>query len=323
MKNEIKEPKVTPLEPFSLQDERKDLISKASKYEVGTIIFMTTVVIFMYLAAGQSQSMKTALLEDALSIVPPIAFLIGHRLAGRDPDPWFPYGYRRATLIAYLAASVALVVLGLFALYEAVMALVHGTRPSLGLVSVFGYKVWEGWLMIVVLAYSVIPVMFLGKVKQRLATELGDPTLQADAATNRADWLTGLAAAFGVLGVGLGWWWSDATMALLISIDIVRDGTVYLKNAVGDLMDRTPSEIENLTTPSPLIVEIRDYLEQEWALEIIELRRRSLGLFVTGYLSVCHTDQIEEEELSNKLSKRFPKVHDLNVAFREPGEPAT
>ena len=316
-------PKLTPLEKFTLPEDRKELIKKASKLEIVTIVFMMSVVVLMYLAAGQSQSMKTALLEDVLSIIPPIAFLWGHKISDRDPDHWFPYGYRRSTLIGYLAASVALVVLGLFSLYESGAALVHGTRPSLGLTSLFGYRIWEGWLMVAALAYSVVPIVFLGRAKKNLAEKLGDHTLQADSATNRADWLTGLAAAVGIIGIGLGWWWSDATMALLISVDIVRDGSVYLRNAVGGLMDRAPSEVSDLSAPHSSIEKLRDFVETDLGLTIVELRIRSIGLFQTGYLSVKSTKKFEEEELSDLLGDHFPTLHDLNVAYRDEGSEAS
>lgn len=309
-------PQLTPLEPFSIDDERRQLIKRASRLAWLTIVFMTTVVVVMYLTAGQSQSMKTALLEDILSLVPPIAFLFGSRLAERKPNSWFPYGYRRATLVAYLAAAVALMGLGLAALYESATSLLSGHRPALGLMEVFGHQVWQGWLMLLAILYSAVPPVFLGRWKSELATKLQDPTLQADAATNRADWLTGFGAALGVVGVGFGWWWADSTMALLISMDIVRDGYVYLKNAVGALMDKAPAEIEDEKSPHPIINELRVYVHTKLGLEIVELRLRSIGLFFTGYLSVEHTDEYEEEELADLLESEFKLLHDLNVAFR-------
>lgn len=309
-------PKLTPLEPFKPEEKRVKLIRQAAKLEWLTIVFMITVVIFMYLTAGQSESMKTALLEDVLSLIPPAAFLVGSRMAAREPNNWFPYGYRRATLVAYLAASVALMGLGLFALYESSSSLLSGSRPTLGLVSVFGNEIWEGWLMLLAILYSAVPPVFLGRKKQALAKQLEDPTLSADAATNRADWLTGFAAALGVLGVGMGWWWADATMALLISIDIIRDGSVYLRNAVGALMDKAPAKMGDDQVPHPIIEDIREYVGQDLGLEIVEFRLRSIGLFITGYLSVNRVDSWEEEELADMIEERFHLIHDLNVAYR-------
>ena len=41
---------------------------------------------------------------------------------------------------------------------------------------------------------------------------------------NRADWLTALAAVVGVIGIGAGLWWADAVAAIVISLEITRDG---------------------------------------------------------------------------------------------------
>ena len=44
----------------------------------------------------------------------------------------------------------------------------------------------------------------MGRIKLRYAEQLSDKVLRADADMNKADWLTGLATAVGVLGIGLG-----------------------------------------------------------------------------------------------------------------------
>ena len=108
-----KEPALTPIAPATRGDEYKQLLDQAKKLEHLTIWFMISVVILMYLVAGNSQSMKTALLEDILSIIPPTAFLLGTRIAAKKPTPWFCFGFHRASLIAYLAASLALLALSL------------------------------------------------------------------------------------------------------------------------------------------------------------------------------------------------------------------
>lgn len=310
-------PELNPLEPFELDQERESLLQKACKLEWVTIVFMCTVVVLMYLAAGSSQSMKTALLEDVLSLVPPIAFLIGARLSTRNPSRWFPYGYHRATLIAYLAASTALVGLGISALHSSAVSLAEGARPTMGLTSLAGHQIWSGWVMLAALAYSAIPPVFLGRAKSRIAEKLGDPTLKADAATNRADWLTGLAASIGVLGTGFGVWWLDATMALFISLDIVRDGITYLRHAVSTLMDRAPSSMDDPNVPHPVIEELRTFLTSKLDLEIAELRIRSIGLFCTGTVIVEPTDRYRPEQIAELAAKEFRVLHDLDVVIHE------
>ena len=61
---------------FELPDHLKPKFSKAKKLEWITLVYLITVVVVMYLVMGSSQAMKTAWLEDLLSLVPSIAFLI-------------------------------------------------------------------------------------------------------------------------------------------------------------------------------------------------------------------------------------------------------
>lgn len=53
-------------------------------------------------------------------------------------------------------------------------------------------------------------------MKIKIAEQLHDKVLYADADMNNADWQTGLATAVGVAGVGLGLRWFDAAAALFV-----------------------------------------------------------------------------------------------------------
>ncbi len=83
--------------------------------------------------------------------------------------------------------------------------------------------------MIGALLYGAIPPIFLGRMKQPLAETLHDKVLNADAAMNRADWLTAFAAIAGIIGIGIGIWWADAAAAIVIALDITRDGFKYVR----------------------------------------------------------------------------------------------
>ena len=69
--------------------------------------------------------------------------------------------------IAYLSASLTLLTLAAYILYESVAKLIAFERPSIGLVELGGQQVWLGWLMIPALLYSAIPPVFLGRGPRR------------------------------------------------------------------------------------------------------------------------------------------------------------
>jgi divalent metal cation (Fe/Co/Zn/Cd) transporter len=103
----------------------------AVRIEWLTIAYMLSAVALLYLTLGSSQAMKAAWWEDLLGLLPPIAFLVSDRFRDRDPTPRFPYGYHRATSLAYLSASLALFTLGGFILYDSASKLARFEhRPS-------------------------------------------------------------------------------------------------------------------------------------------------------------------------------------------------
>jgi cobalt-zinc-cadmium efflux system protein len=114
-------------------------------------------------------------------------------------------------------------VLGVVILLDSAMKLVTAEHPPIGVIQLFGKEIWLGWVMIGALIYSALPAVFLGRAKLKLADELHDKVLYADAKMNKADWMTASAAIVGVAGIGLGLWWADAVAAMFISFDIARD----------------------------------------------------------------------------------------------------
>ena len=128
-------------EAHELPDDRERDRRRAVRLEWATIAAMLSVIGVMYFALGASQAMKTAWVEDILSLVPPIAFLVASRYSGRDPTERFPYGFHRTISIAFLCASVALAAFGALLLYDAVLKLMMREHPSIGTVVVFGQQV--------------------------------------------------------------------------------------------------------------------------------------------------------------------------------------
>jgi len=190
--------------------------------------------------------MKTVLFEDILSLAPPVLFLLGAYFARRPPDRSYPYGYYRLVSTAYLGAAVALLGMGGFLAADAAMKLLSGEHPSTGGVEMFGSVVWLGWLMLPPLLWSAVPAVFLGRVKLKLADNLHDKVLLADAQMNRADWMTAVAGMAGILGIAFGCWWADSAAGALISLDIVRDGVKHVRAAAQDLVNRRPQRLTEL-----------------------------------------------------------------------------
>lgn len=118
--------------------------------------------------------------------------------------------------------------------------------------------------MIGAMALTAAPPVYLGHVKMKLAEDLHDKVLYADADMNKADWMTGVGSIVGVAGIGIGLWWADAVAALFISVSILWDGVRNMRAAVADLMDARATTFDD-ASPHPLIAEVDRYLRSlDW-----------------------------------------------------------
>jgi cation diffusion facilitator family transporter len=255
----------------------------AKNLEWWTLGWMSSVVVVMYLTMGSSQAMKTAFFEDLLGLFPAVTFLLAAQLEPRAPTRKFPFGFLRANSLAFLASAVVLGFLGLYLIYQNAMGLLKGEHPTIGPVTFFGETFWLGWLMIAALAYSIIPPVILGHLKQPIAHRLRDKVLYTDSLMQKADWQTGLAGIGGVLGIGLGLWWADSLAALLISVSILMDGIRSTRTAAAELLDGAPRRLDGKGV-SEEAVHLQDRLVKRWPDARIRLREsgRYIDVSVDG-----------------------------------------
>lgn len=270
---------------YELPPEKAELNRRAVRLEWWTIAWMLSIIVVIYLTMGTSQAMKAAWIEDLLSLVPPIAFLIASRFRNREPTARFPYGYHRAISIAFLCGAAALLILGAYALFDSASTLIKQERP----------KVENMGVMIAALIYSGIAPVILGRMKLKVAAALHDKALHADADMNKADWLTALAGVAGILGIGIGWWWADAVAALFISFEIVRDGVKNMKRVIEDLMDSRPTTVRGEVDDAP--DRLRERIRAlPWVADA-DVRLREEGHVFTGEVYVV--PKVHEELVQN------------------------
>lgn len=247
---------------FELPDGLRPVAKRARRLEWVTLLYLLSVVILMYLVMGNSQAMKAAWLEDLLSLLPAIAFLVASRIYDKPSSSKYPYGYHRVFSVAFLSSAVALFAMGGFLMIDSSMQLIRREHPTIGSIELLGRQIWMGWPMIAVLLYSAIPAVIVGRKKVPLAKRLHNKVLHTDAEAQKADYLTAFAAIAGIVGIGFGLWWADAAAALFISGSVLKDGYTNLRDAVEDLMDRSPVEIDR-SEPSGLPAEI-EALVRSW-----------------------------------------------------------
>jgi cation diffusion facilitator family transporter len=302
-----------PIRSFEFPAALQPDFQKAKKLEWITIVYLLTTAGLIYLTMGNSQAMKTAWFEDLISLTPSVSFLVASRIFFKKPNREFPYGYHRVVSIAYLCSALALFAVGGFLLADSIIMLVKADRPTIGMVVVLGKPIWLGYLMIGALLWGVVPAIFLGRMKLPIAEKLHEKNLYTDAQMNKADWMTGAAAILGILGIGMGWWWADAAAAAVISLDILRDGYINLRQAVFDLMNQIPKTVNNQET-DPLIEQIKNYLQaREWV-GACEVRLREEGHIYVGEGFVMAEN---EENLGCKIAETAAYIEQMDWRIHE------
>lgn len=286
---------------------------KAIKIEWLTIGFLTITVVIMYATMGNSQAMKTAWFEDILSLTPSVSFLIASRIFTKPTTKEFPYGYHRVISIAYLCSSLALFAVGGFLVIDSAITLIKAERPTIGTVMVFGKQIWLGYIMILALLWGTIPAVILGRIKLPISKKLHEKNLYTDAEMQKADWMTGVAAIVGVLGIGMGWWWADAVTASVIALDIIYDGFTHLKQAVFDLMNQIPKTISQ-HDPDPLLDKIKDYLSKQDWIQDFNFRLREEGHVCFGEAFVIPKDH---ENLAERIASLQQEIQNIEWRIQE------
>lgn len=300
-----------------LPAEQQEALRKAVRWEFFTIGYTSVTIVLIALVVGNSQAMRTAWIEDMLSLIPQFAFLIALVFVRRRPTLNHPYGLHRAMSIGHLVAGVALSAVGVNLAVEATAGLIAAEHPTIGTVQLFGQTIWLGWLMIAVMTLIVIgPVFLYGPAKARLAPVLHNKLLYTDADMAKADWQTTVASIIGVLGIGVGLWWLDGVAALFISLGIILDGFRNMKAAVIDLMDQRARTYDN-RHPHPLIADIARCLRDlPWVADAAVRMRDQGQVFHVEAFVVPRRPRIRLREVSD-ASERIAaldwKIQDVVV----------
>lgn len=301
---------------YELPPEKDRLLDRARRIEWFSIVSKFTIIVAIALVMGSSQAMKALWVEDTASLIPSFAFLVGAHFRKNEPTPNFPYGYRRAVLIAFLSGAVTLFLFGVYIAGDSLLKLIHREHPTIQSIQIFNHNIWLGWLMIAALVYSVIPPYFFGRVKYKLAGELHDKVLFVSGTLDKGDWMAGIAGIAGIFGIALGFWWADAVAAAIISIEIVQEGYINLRNSVSQLMNKRPTDVGN-KQPDPVTDRVREALEKlEWV-AAAGVRLREDGDVLSGELFIKPKDErdiLSRVQEAQRIAQAVDwRLHDLSV----------
>jgi cation diffusion facilitator family transporter len=175
-----------------------------------------------------------ALVADAVESTADIfaSFVVwgGLRVASRDPDADYPFGYGKAESLAAAVVSIMLIGAAVGIATEAIreIRIPHHTPAP--------------WTLIVLVAVLIIKYLLFRRVAA-VGADVGSTAVQADAFHHLSDAFTSAAAFIGIsiaLVGGPGWESADDWAALFASGIIAFNGVNLVRPALHDLMDRMP-----------------------------------------------------------------------------------
>lgn len=214
---------------------------------------------------GNAYALVADAVESSIDMIGSLAVWSGLRIASRDPDERYPFGYGRAESLA--GAAVAMMLLA----------------ASVGIAATAAREIRTPHFLpkpytLVVLIGVILVKEILFRSVLKTSEETGSPAVKVDAWHHRSDAITSAAAFIGIsialLG-GPGWEEADDWAALVAAGVIGTNGVIMLRASLRDLMDRAPSA-EILAQVSSAALDTPGVL----AIEKLKIRRSGMGLYV-------------------------------------------
>jgi cation diffusion facilitator family transporter len=196
-------------------------------------ILVNTCLALIKLAAGvfgHSYALVADAVESTADIFSSSVVWGGLRVAARDPDDAYPFGYGKAEPIATAVVSLMLLGAALGIAIEAISEIRtphHSPAP---------------WTLAVLVGVVVVKWTLSRRV-HAVGSDIGSRAVEADAWHHMSDAVTSAAAFVGIsiaLWGGAGWESADDWAALVASGVIAFNGVNMLRLALHDLMDRMP-----------------------------------------------------------------------------------
>jgi cation diffusion facilitator family transporter len=181
---------------------------------------------------GNTYALVADAVESTADIFASLVVWGGLRLATRDPDEEYPFGYGKAESVAAAVVAMMLLAAALGISFEAVREI---RTP---------HKTPAPWTLLVLVAVLFIKFVLFRRTLS-IGEEAGSTAGKADAWHHLSDAITSAAAFVGIsiaLWGGEGWEQADDWAALFAAGVIFYNGLVLLRPALQDLMDKTPGE---------------------------------------------------------------------------------
>ncbi|MDE4062986.1 cation diffusion facilitator family transporter [Phaeobacter gallaeciensis] len=247
----------------------------ASQLALGSIAISLIVLALKLVAWWVTGSI--ALFSDALESLVNVggAFLawLAVRYASRPADAGHPFGHHKAEYFSAVAEGIMIIIAAFLILEQSIYALMRPIAPA-------DWGMAGLWINAVAMVANLLWArLLIGR-----GGALRSPALVAGGRHLMSDVWTSVGVLFGLgLALWTGWSWLDPALALIVAVNILREGHGVVASSVNGLMDSAapPDERE----------EIEEIIHRsaEGALQVhgLKTRRAGTALFVEFHMVVA------------------------------------
>ncbi len=247
---------------------------------------------------GNSYALVADAVESTSDILSSAIVWWGLRIAAKEADSEFPFGYGKAESLAGAVVALMLLAASFGITVEAIREIRtphHAPAP----------------FTLVVLIVVVLVKETLFRRVFRVAHEVGSAAVRVDAWHHRSDAITSVAAFIGIsvaLWKGKGWESADDWAALVAALVIAINALLLLRPVVFDLMDRAP-ESDLVDGVRLAALGVPDVL----AIEKLKVRRAGTGLYVELHVQSdpdlsLHDAHIVSGKVKSAIRGSVPRV---------------
>jgi cation diffusion facilitator family transporter len=231
--------------------------------------------------------------ESLGDLVSSLIVIAGLRIASRAPNDQYPYGYGRAETLAAAMVSMFMIFTALGIFWVAVQEIMTPHEPP---------AAWTLIVLVVVIAAKWL----LSRTVKSAGESIGSQSVQADAWHHLSDAITSAAAFIGIaiaVWNGAGWESADDWAAVVAATIIAVNGSVLLRRALNDLMDRKlePERYASVRRTAESVPKVL-------AVEKLVLRRTGLNVFADIHVQADPSMPLSESHALGGLVKATIKA---------------
>jgi len=271
---------------------------------IGMVVnFFLSLAKFVAGVLGHSHALVADAVESFADIFSAVVVWRGTVVASKPADEEHPYGHGKAEP---LAAAIVSGLLLLAAVWIATKAFDEIGTP---------HPTPKAFTLIVLVVVVVVKE-FLFRFVQRVAREVDNPAVRADASHHRSDAITSFAAFIGIsisLIGGKGYEAADDWAAIAAACVIAWNGWKLLRPAVRELMDTAPDrgvrvKIRGLAETTPGVARVEKCFVRKMGHQLYV----DMHLEVDPQMTVLRSHEIAHD-VKNKIQKMMPNVSDVLV----------